>query len=348
MCGIRANEYDLISSCESAKEIWNRLRIVYEGTEQTKKSKLDLFTTQFKSFMMEEGESIQEMRTRFSTITNELMFLEEPVTMWKQVTKILEILPRSWTDEVDIVYEAGDPEVLLLDALFEHLQVQEMHKRNDGLTFKGENKRRDQVHDKSSRTETVDYVVNDALAAWGDSSSDSKKSEHPKDTSMLAVKDYEDMFDATFDFMEKSDDQEAEEEVTLFDLKQNLHVYCVKNLRSLAVVLIDSIIELTTEKDLRNNSLDILHEEKVALVDQMSVVEEQLIILEAKNLELREKLKILSEKCGRGKREASSLQIDLETSFNTAETKFSMALEINNQLKRDLVHIKEELNKSLK
>ncbi|WMV09717.1 hypothetical protein MTR67_003102 [Solanum verrucosum] len=32
MCGIGANEYDLISSCESTKEIWNSLRIVYEGT----------------------------------------------------------------------------------------------------------------------------------------------------------------------------------------------------------------------------------------------------------------------------------------------------------------------------
>ncbi|KAH0761780.1 hypothetical protein KY290_017853 [Solanum tuberosum] len=217
---------------------------------------------------MEEGESIQEMRTRFSTITNELMFLEEPVTMWKQVTKILEILPRSWIDEVDNVYEAGDPEVLLFDAPFEHFQVQEMHRRNDGLTFKGENKRRDQVHDN-----------------------DSEESEHPKDASMLAVNDYEDMFDATFAFMEKSDDEEAEKE----------------KLRSLAAFLIDSIIELTTEKDLMNNSLDILHEEKVALVDQMSIVEEQLIVLEAKNLQLREKLKMLSEKCGRGKREASSL-----------------------------------------
>ncbi|KAH0717452.1 hypothetical protein KY285_013483 [Solanum tuberosum] len=332
MCGIGANEYDLISSCESTKEIWNRLRIVYKGTEQTKKFKLDLFTTQFESFTIEEGESIQEMRTRFSTITNELMFLEEPVTMWKKVTKILEILPRSWIDEVDIVYEATDPEVLSLDALFEHLQVQEIHRRKDGLTFKGENKRR----------------VQKALAVWGDSSSDSEESEHPKDVSMLAVKGDKDVFDATYSFMAKSDDEEVDEEVTLSDLKQNLHVYCVKKLRSLAALLIDSIIELTTENDLMNNSLDILHEEKVALVDQMFVVEEQLIVLEAENLELWEKLKMLSEKCGRGKGKASGLQIDLETSLNIAETKLAMALERNNQLEKDLVRVKEELNKSLK
>ncbi|KAH0633062.1 hypothetical protein KY284_035848 [Solanum tuberosum] len=97
-----------------------------------------------------------------------------------------------------------------------------------------------------------------------------------------------------------------------------------------------------------NNGLYILHEEKVALVDQMSVVEEQLIVLEAGNLELREKIKMLSEKCGRGKGEASNLQIDLETSLNTAETKLAMALERNHKLDRDLVRVKEELEKSLK
>ena len=72
---------------------------------------------------MEEGEFIQETSTIFCTITNELMFLEEPVTMGKEVTNILEILPRSWTDEVDIVYEARNPEVLSFNALFEYLQV---------------------------------------------------------------------------------------------------------------------------------------------------------------------------------------------------------------------------------
>ena len=97
-----------------------------------------------------------------------------------------------------------------------------------------------------------------------------------------------------------------------------------------------------------NNSLDILHKEKVALVDQMSVVEENVIVLEAKNLELKKRLKMLSEKSGKGKEEASSMQTELEASLNTAETKLAMALERNNQLERDLVRIKEELNKSLK
>jgi len=119
MCGIGVNEYDLILSCESAKVIWDRLRAVYEGTEETKKSNLDLFTTQIESFTIKEGESIHEMCTKLSTITNELMFLEEHVPACKQVSTILEILPRSWTNEVVIGDETRDAEVVMLDALFE-------------------------------------------------------------------------------------------------------------------------------------------------------------------------------------------------------------------------------------
>ena len=117
-------------------------------------------------------------------------------------------------------------------------------------------------------------------------------------------------------------------------------------MRILAAVLIDSIIESTTETELLNNSLDILHEEKVALVDQMYVVEEKVIFIEAENLELKKRLKMLNEKSGKGKEEAS--RMELEASLNTVETKLPMALERNNQLERDLVCIIEELNISLK
>ena len=47
--------------------------------------------------------------------------------------------------------------------------------------------------------------------------------------------------------------------------------------------------------------------------------EEKMIVLEAKNLKLKEKLKVLGDKCCRGKGEASNLQIDLETNLNTTE-----------------------------
>lgn len=45
----------------------------------------------------------------------------------------------------------------------------------------------------------------------------------------------------------------------------------------------DSFIELTTKKYMLNNILYIFQEGKVILVDQIFIVDEKLIVLEAKN-----------------------------------------------------------------
>lgn len=132
MCVIGVNEYALISSCESAKEIWDLLKTGYEGTEETRKSKVDLFTTQFESFTIKERESTHEIRTRFSTITNELMFLEGPFSVSNQVFKILEILPRSWTNDFVTGDETREPEVVTMYALLDHLRVHKMHNKREG------------------------------------------------------------------------------------------------------------------------------------------------------------------------------------------------------------------------
>ncbi|WMV59724.1 hypothetical protein MTR67_053109 [Solanum verrucosum] len=147
MCGIRMDEYDQISSCESAKEIWDLLRNTYEGTEETRKSKLDFFTVQFKSFTINEGKPVHEMHTRFSTITDELLLLEEPVPLCRQVSKILEISPKSWTNGFVIGNKTTEPEEITLCALFEHLQAYEMHIKGKGLIFKGEDMRADLTGD---------------------------------------------------------------------------------------------------------------------------------------------------------------------------------------------------------
>ena len=36
LCGIGAEEFNRISACESAKDIWDCLRFAHEGTEQVK------------------------------------------------------------------------------------------------------------------------------------------------------------------------------------------------------------------------------------------------------------------------------------------------------------------------
>lgn len=57
----------------------------------------------------------------------------------------------------------------------------------------------------------VDYVVKKLLAAWGDSSSESGDSDCPEDASMLVIQDEANMFDEMFSLMDKSYDEDDED-----------------------------------------------------------------------------------------------------------------------------------------
>ncbi|MCD9560828.1 hypothetical protein HAX54_019634 [Datura stramonium] len=60
---------------------------------------------------------------------------------------------------------------------------------DDRYNWKVKGRRRDQVPEKFKRREIVDHVVKQALAACGDSSSESDMPEGPEDASMMVVED---------------------------------------------------------------------------------------------------------------------------------------------------------------
>ncbi|XP_075103849.1 uncharacterized protein LOC142178407 [Nicotiana tabacum] len=101
VCGIGPDEYNRISACQSAKEIWEAFQTAHEGTTQVKKSKIDMLTTKYELFRMKDDESIQDMHTRFTSIINELYSLGEIIPRNKLVRKILSVLPSSWDSKVN-------------------------------------------------------------------------------------------------------------------------------------------------------------------------------------------------------------------------------------------------------
>ena len=108
-------------------------------------------------------------------------------------------------------------------------------------------------------------MVKKTLAAWGDSSSDSEDPDEPKDVSMVAVHEEETDFNEMFALMAHTENEEEDDQVTLLDMKNDLDNYSLKKLRTLAKVMIDSVIELTSERDTMNADLDSLTENKVQL-----------------------------------------------------------------------------------
>jgi len=93
--GLGPDEYTRISECESAKDIWDNLQVAHEGTNQVMQSRIELLMRKFELFEMGDCETVMDMYTRFTHITNELKSLGKSFTIKELVRKILRFLPHS-------------------------------------------------------------------------------------------------------------------------------------------------------------------------------------------------------------------------------------------------------------
>ncbi|XP_070022169.1 uncharacterized protein [Nicotiana sylvestris] len=237
VCGIGPDEYNRISACQYAKEIWEALHTAHEGTTQVKQSKIDMLPTEYELFRMKDDESIQDMHSRFTSIINELHSLGEIIPRKKLVRKILSVLPGSWESKVNAITETyelkkkkdndrRDPKreknpVLKTDnndsggedADMAYLtkKFQKMVRRNGDQYKHNTNKasKRNSIPDKRfKRKDVADNVVKQALATWGNSSSESEEDDDQGDNSMMAVESEAAEYDSIFALIAKSNDDD--------------------------------------------------------------------------------------------------------------------------------------------
>ncbi|XP_070049914.1 uncharacterized protein [Nicotiana tomentosiformis] len=144
----------------------------------------------------------------------------------------------------DLYHKCGQPGHFIKDC---HLLKQEHFKHNSDKAAK-----RNPVPDKRfKRKSAADNVVKQALAAWGDSSSESEEENTVGDSSMLAVESEATEYDSIFALIAQSDDNEDDDndDVNFRDVQRNLKSYSPKKLMSLATVLIDAYHILVSDKD---------------------------------------------------------------------------------------------------
>ncbi|XP_070036115.1 uncharacterized protein [Nicotiana tomentosiformis] len=123
-CGLGPDEYSKIQSCTTAKKIWDTLQVAHEGTPQVKTSIETLLYSQYENFAMKEGETIQEMYTRFITLTNELNSFGRIIPEEDRVEKILtRILTITWESKITTIQESKNIATLPLDELIGNLTV---------------------------------------------------------------------------------------------------------------------------------------------------------------------------------------------------------------------------------
>ncbi|VFQ85671.1 unnamed protein product, partial [Cuscuta campestris] len=116
---VNPDDYRKISCCTTAKEMWDKLEVTYEGTDQVREAKIDFLTQEYEMFRMKEGEKIDDMFNRFSKIINDLHALKKTYANKDLVRKILRSLTPEWRSKADAIYESIGVSNVTIDGLRE-------------------------------------------------------------------------------------------------------------------------------------------------------------------------------------------------------------------------------------
>ncbi|MQM21098.1 hypothetical protein Taro_054132 [Colocasia esculenta] len=95
-CAIHPKEYSRVSSCKSAKEMWDKLQLIYEGTSEVRETKASILVSEYEMFRMKSDETTSEMFARFMLLVNGLKGLGKDYSNSDLVRKVLRSLPSAW------------------------------------------------------------------------------------------------------------------------------------------------------------------------------------------------------------------------------------------------------------
>ncbi|GAV65910.1 UBN2 domain-containing protein [Cephalotus follicularis] len=106
ICAINSSDFNRVLSCISAKKMWDRLEVTYEGTYQVKEAKISMLIHDYEMFTMNENEDIKSMFIRFTNIINALQSLDK-ISNSEMVRKILRV---TMTHELSMQKKDDDEE----------------------------------------------------------------------------------------------------------------------------------------------------------------------------------------------------------------------------------------------
>jgi hypothetical protein len=100
MGGLANSIFVKVIHCKSTKEIWDKLKVIYEGDGKLKQAKLQTYRGKFESLNMKEEEKIAEYFQRLDEIVNSIRVLGEEIKEKNIVQKVMISLPMRYDDQV--------------------------------------------------------------------------------------------------------------------------------------------------------------------------------------------------------------------------------------------------------
>lgn len=120
-----STEFRRISICKIAKDVWDILATMHEGTPSVKNNRLQELASRFETARMKYDETFDHFYAEINDIVNSNFNLGETIPTNRIVRKILRSLPDKFLPKITVIEESNDLDTLKLEDLVGKLQVYE-------------------------------------------------------------------------------------------------------------------------------------------------------------------------------------------------------------------------------
>ncbi|GJS87552.1 retrovirus-related pol polyprotein from transposon TNT 1-94 [Tanacetum coccineum] len=107
--GLPPEVYALVSSHKVAKELWEIIQLLMQGTSLTKQERECKLYDEFNKFDYKKGETLYDFYLRFSLLLNDMNIYNMKLKQFQVNTRFLNTLPPEWSKFVTVKLKGNDP-----------------------------------------------------------------------------------------------------------------------------------------------------------------------------------------------------------------------------------------------
>ncbi|GKA32226.1 retrovirus-related pol polyprotein from transposon TNT 1-94 [Tanacetum coccineum] len=125
--GLPTEIYALMSQHRVAKDLWEKIKLLMQGTSLTKQEQECKLYDEFNKFTYKKGESLHEYYLRFTLLLNDMNIYKMPLEQFQVNTKFLNTLPDEWSKFVTDVKLVKDLHTTNVNQLHAYSEQHERH-----------------------------------------------------------------------------------------------------------------------------------------------------------------------------------------------------------------------------
>ncbi|GJV19532.1 hypothetical protein Tco_1368552 [Tanacetum coccineum] len=125
--GLPADIYSLVNHHRVAKDLWERVQLLMQGTSLTKQARECKLYDAFDKFTHIKGATLHKYYLRFTQLINEMNIYNMKIEQFQVNTKFLNILPPEWSKFMTDVKLMKDLYTTNFDQLHAYIEQHEIH-----------------------------------------------------------------------------------------------------------------------------------------------------------------------------------------------------------------------------